>query len=412
MVLFALTATILIGAVGLAVDVGMWEAAHRKLQDAADSAAISAVVGFQAGVDVTTQADAVAASYNFVNGVAGATVTANRPPVSGSHAGDNSAVEVIVSQPQARLFSAVFGGQPVNEFARSVAIQTANACILALDQTASNAISAQGSVSFNGNGCSIYSDSNDPTSSVNAGGTATMEAVQIGAVGAFSGQANMTAPDGFTHGGVIADPYAYVTPPAYSGPNAPFQFSGCDQKNFSSHTTQTIYPGVYCGGMKLAAGANVTMAPGIYYMYAQNPPDAMSVSGSATLTGSGVTIVFTGSGTNWATANFSGGANINLSAPTSGPTAGIVLFGDRNTPIPPTVNQYYTENLTGGLNQTLSGVTYFPKAAVNFAGNSSSFNGCAQIVADTVQLSGTSGLAVNCQSYGIKKIGSAAQLVE
>nr|WP_298355176.1 pilus assembly protein TadG-related protein [Rhodoblastus sp.] len=391
-VMFALGGSILMGAVGIAVDVGLWEAAHRDLQDAADAAAMSAVVGFQAGVDVTTQAEAVAAGYNFVNGVAGTTVTANRPPLSGSQVGNSAAVEVIVSQPQARFFSLVFGRQPVNESARAVAVQTSNACILALNQTASGAVSAQGSVAVNANGCSIYSDSNS-SSSVNAGGSATISAVQIGAVGGFSGQSNMTATNGFTHGGVIQDPYAYVTPPT---------FSGCDQQSFSAHTTVTIYPGVYCNGMKLNSGAIVTMSPGIYYING----GSMSVNGSATLSGTGVTIYFTGSNNNWATASFNGGANINLTAPTSGPTAGIVLFGDRNMPVGTPFG------LAGGLNQILSGVTYFQKGAVSFAGGSSSFNGCSQIVANTVTLVGNSGLATNCQSFGIKKIGSIAQLIE
>ncbi|MCI4680115.1 pilus assembly protein TadG-related protein [Rhodoblastus acidophilus] len=396
LVLFSLSAPILILAVGLAADVGSWEAAHRRLQSAADSAAISAVVGFQAGVDVPTQAKAVAASYHFVSGVAGTTVTANRPPQWGAYAGNSAAVEVIISQPQARMFSALLGGQSVAERARAVALQTSNACILALDQTASNAISAQGSVAVNANGCSIYSDSNSSTS-VNAGGSARISAQQIGAVGDFSGQSNMTTVDGFTHGAVIADPYAYVTPP---------MFSGCDEHNFSSKKTETISPGVYCGGLTLNAGANVTMSPGIYYI----DQGSFTVNGSATLTGTGVTIVFTSSTPSspksYATANIAGGASINLTAPTSGPTAGIVLYGDRNMPVGTSFN------LAGGSSQILTGVTYFPKGAVSFAGGASSFNGCSQVVGDTVNFVGNSGLATNCSSLGIKKIGAIAQLVE
>jgi Putative Flp pilus-assembly TadE/G-like len=392
-VMFALTAPILLGGVGLATDAGLWESAHRKLQDAADSAAISAVVGFQAGVDVTTQADAVAASYNFVNGVSGTTVTAHWPPQSGAYTGNKSAVEVIVSQPQARLFSSIFGGQKVNDHGRAVALQTGNACVLALDQAAAGAVSAQGSVGVNANNCNIYSDSNS-SSSVNAGGSATISARQIGAVGAFSGQSSMTTTNGFYHGGVLTDPYAYVTPPS---------FSGCDQNNFTAKSTVTIYPGVYCGGMKLNANANVTLSPGIYFI----DQGSLSVNGSATLSGAGVTIIFTSStGSNYATASINGGATVNLTAPSSGPTAGIVLFGDRNMPVGTTFG------LEGGANQALNGVTYFQKGAVSFAGGASTFNGCSQIVADTVTFVGNSGLAVNCSSLGVRAIGSIAQLVE
>lgn len=409
-VMFALGASILIGAVGIAVDVGLWEATHRELQNAADSAAISAIVGFQAGVDVATQADAVAASYHFVNGVAGATVTTAWVPAPGSQSGVNNAIQVTISQPQARFFSLIFGRQPVAESAHAIAIQTSNACILALAQTVSTtasgtitetlggnisgAVSAQGSVAANANGCSIYSDSTNTTSSISAGGGGTISASQIGAVGGFYGQTNMTAVNGFTHGAVISDPYAYFTPPA---------FSGCDQNNFMSHTTQTIYPGVYCGGMKLNASANVTMSPGVYYL----DQGSLSVNGSATLTGSGVTIIFTSStGSNYATASIAGGATVNLSAPTSGPTRGFLMYGDRNMPLGTSFG------LAGGSGQVFNGISYFPQGAVSYAGGASTFNGCTQIVADTVSFVGNSTMALNCTAFGVKKIGAIAQLVE
>lgn len=54
------------------------------------------------------------------------------------------------------------------------------------------------------------------------------------------------------------------------------------------------------------------------------------MNGSATLTGTGVTLVFTSSGNNYASATINGGATVNLTAPATGSTAGIVLFGDRN----------------------------------------------------------------------------------
>ena len=391
--MFAVGASILIGAVGVAVDVGLWEAAHRHLQDAADSAAISAVVGYEAGVNVTTQAEALTASYNFVNGVAGTTVTANRPPLSGSQVGNSSAVEVIVSQPQARFFSLIFGRQPVIESVRAVAMQTSSACILALDKTAVDAVSTQGSPIVNANGCSIYSDSNS-SSSVNAGGSASLSALQIGAVGGFSGQSDMTATKGFYHGGILPDPYAYVTPPS---------FSGCNQNNFTTQQTVTLSPGVYCGGMKLTASANVTLSPGIYYI----DGGPLSVSGSAALSGSGVTLVFVNCPTNGQPcANINGGATINLTAPSSGPTAGIALFGDRNMPVGTAFS------LTGGANQIINGVAYFQKGALNFAGGGSSANGCSQVVADTVTFVGNSGLAINCSSLGLANIGSLPQLVE
>jgi len=82
--------------------------------------------------------------------------------------------------------------------------------------------------------------------------------------------------------------------------------------------------------MSLNAGANVTLNPGVYYL----DQGSLSVNGGATLSGTGVTLVFTSStGNNYATASVNGGATINLTPPTNGGTAGIVFFGDRNMPV-------------------------------------------------------------------------------
>lgn len=388
LIMFGLSAPVLIGCVGLAIDVGSWELAHKSLQRAADSAAISAVVGYQAGVNVTTQAEAVAATYNFTNGV-----VAYRPPISGPNKGNNGAVEVIISQAQPRIFSGIFGSGSVAESARAVALQSSSACVLALDQSAASAISAQGTISVAANGCSIYSDSNSSTA-VSAGGNSSVSALQIGAVGGISGTSNMTAVNGYTHGGVLSDPYANVAMPT---------ITACDYNKFSSKKTETISPGVYCNGFTLNAGANVTMSPGVYIM----DQGSFTINGGATLTGTGVTIFFTSSSkSNYATAKIAGGANVNLTAPTSGTYAGIVMLGDRNMPVGTAFD------LAGGSSQAFSGAIDISKGAVNYAGGASSFNGCTQVIADTVSFTGNSGLATNCTGMGTKSIGAVAQLVE
>jgi hypothetical protein len=166
----------------------------------------------------------------------------------------------------------------------------------------------------------------------------------------------------------------------------------------------TINPGVYCGGMKLNAGANVTLNPGIYYL----DQGSLSVNGGASLSGTGVTLVFTSSsGHNYASASINGGANINLTAPTSGPTAGIVLFGDRN------MTAGTSFSLNGGSTEMFGGAIYLPRAAVSFSGGAASTNGCLQLIAETVTFVGNANFAINCKGYGTKAIASStAQLTE
>jgi len=98
---------------------------------------------------------------------------------------------------------------------------------------------------------------------------------------------------------------------------------------------------------------------------------------------------------------------VNLTAPTTGPTAGIVVFGDRNMPL----NSSFTFN--GGSSQVFTGAVYAPKGAVKFAGGANNANGCTQLVANTVTFTGNSNFAINCAGKGTTPLGtSLTRLVE
>src|SRR5215469_15565573 len=109
-VVAALGATAIIGFTGLAIDVASWEVTLRKMQGAADQAAIAALTAANASGSTAncpstacTEAEAVAANYGFVNGQSSVTVTVNQPPTQGSHTTRSAAVEVIISQPQSLM---------------------------------------------------------------------------------------------------------------------------------------------------------------------------------------------------------------------------------------------------------------------------------------------------------------------
>jgi hypothetical protein len=167
--------------------------------------------------------------------------------------------------------------------------------------------------------------------------------------------------------------------------------------------TTSLDPGVYCGDVAVNAGATLTLNPGVYYFSGSN----FSVAGNATITGSGVTLIFTGSGKNWGSATIGSNANITLTAPSSGTTKGIVMYGDRNM----TVGTAFS--LEGGGTQNFAGAIDLPKAALKFAGGNGTTTSCTQIIADTITFTGTSNVKVNCAALGTNAIGvQTAQLVE
>lgn len=392
-IVVALMMPVLVGTAGLGTEVVWWLYKHKDMQSAADSGAVSAAT---AGINLATEADSVTASYGYSNGINNVAVMVNQPPSSGNYTSTPQAVEVIVRQSLPRLLSALFGSGPVVITARAVALPNpGTGCVLGLDPTASSTVAVSGSNNLNLINCNLYSDSN-AAPSLNVSGSAAVAANQVGVVGSVSGASSITAKNGIKTGmRPVYDPYAKVTPtmPTYCDYNNKIQVKG----------TATLNPGVYCGDITVDAGATLTLNPGIYYFSGAD----FSVAGNATVRGSGVTLVFTGSGNNWGTATISSNANVTLTAPTSGVTQGIVMYGDRRMPVGTAFS------LEGGGTQNFGGAIDLPKAALKFSGGNGTSTSCTQVIADTITFTGSSNLQVNCASLGTSAIGvQTAQLVE
>jgi hypothetical protein len=89
---------------------------------------------------------------------------------------------------------------------------------------------------------------------------------------------------------------------------------------------QTINPGVYCGGIKIKAKARVTFNPGIYVI--KNGP--LEVGELSTLDGQSIAFYLVGDNSIFL---FDKDAKIAMSAPKTGPLAGILFFEDRQAPL-------------------------------------------------------------------------------
>ena len=392
-IVVGLVMPVLVGTAGLGTEAAWWFFKHKNMQSAADSGSVSAAT---AGSNLTAEANAVTATYGYTNGTNNVTVTVNQPPSTGNYTSSSQAVEVIIRQPQPRLLSALFGSDPVTITARSVAVPNpGTGCVLALDRTANPAVSLQGNTQLNLVNCNLYDDSNG-SAALTVGGAATVSATQVGVVGGISGASSVSAPNGVRTGmRPVADPYANVTPtmPTWCDTNNKIQVKG----------TTTLSPGAYCGDVVVNAGATLTLNPGLYYFSGAN----LTVAGNATISGSGVTLIFTGSGNNWGSFNIGSNANVSLTAPTTGTTAGIAIYGDRNMPVGTAFS------LTGGGTQNFGGAIYLPKGALSYSGGNSAATSCTKIVADTISFSGTSNVQVNCAALGTAAIGiQTAQLVE
>lgn len=394
----------MLGFVGLGTDAGLWYFKHRTMQGAADSAAFSAATAAAANTaaDITAQAQAVAAGYGLSNGVAGVTVTVNRPPTSGNYTTNNSAIEVVIQQPTPLIFSAVLlaSGGAIKSRAVAVPGIAGNGCVLALNAGASASTLTTGSATVNLNGCALF-DNSSSSSALEIKGSTTLNAYSVGIVGSYTidNNSTLTTTAGVATGTApVADPYRNVQVPSYSG----CTYSGASPSSDTTYSTGPA-PTVFCNGLTVNAGATVTLNPGVYIINGGE----LQVNGGATLQGTGVTLVLTGSGTDYATVALNGNSTVNLSAPTSGATSGLALFQDRSAPAG-------AENVfNGGSTQSITGAIYFPSQTVTFTGGSSvGGSGCTQLIASQVDFQGNSTLAANCAGTGVASIMQPTRLVE
>jgi hypothetical protein len=190
-----------------------------------------------------------------------------------------------------------------------------------------------------------------------------------------------------THTPPVADPYVGLTLPGYSG---------CTRTRFAldAGKTETISPGVYCGGIAVSGGAALNLAPGTYILDEGN----FEVGENGAVNGSDVTVILTSrSGSNYGVVDFRHGAAIKLSAPASGSEVGapgVALWADPRAP--PARN-----TLDGGGAQIINGVVYMPSQTVSFSGGSPSGTRCSQLIARTVSFTGNAYFRHDCDGAGM-----------
>jgi Flp pilus assembly protein TadG len=369
----------ILGVLAIVLDGGLLMIERRHAQAVADAAAYAAAGSLyknyatDQGLDPTGSAKKVALSIAALNGYANdgvtSTVTVNIPPQSGTFKGKSGYVEVIVSYNLTKCFSALWGAGTMTAGASSVGRgykKTGPASILVLDPTGQQAFNLSGgsSVVTDGN---VVVDSNSSKALVSSG-TAQLTAPEIDITGNqnLSGGATIS---GTVHTGTspLADPLASLPPPDPSTltvqSTSPYHASG---------GSLTLYPGVYHGGITLS-GANVTLMPGIYYMQG----GGLAMSSDSSLSGTGVMIYNDNGGGNLKLVS---SGTINLTPPTSGPYAGIVIYQDRRS----------TEriDLSGAFASRVTGTIYAAGAMLNLTGQSGSTQLGSQLISYDLSLSG------------------------
>jgi Flp pilus assembly pilin Flp len=391
----ALVSITLIGFVGLGTEVGMWYSERRAMQTASDAAAMGGAFKiFKDGEDAAlSDVQSAAKKDSKLNGfedlVRNVTVTVNRPPATGENAGDDDAVETIVTKKRATLLSSFFLENEVNIKVRSVAtVKVVNVyCVMALSPHDDAALFFGGTADVLLKNCGIIVNSDHADGAMTATGASVVGATYADVVGGIDQSSNSTLDFGDVNTGVdpADDPYANLDVPTGSG---------CDYEGVqvNSNQTVTLSPGRYCNGLKILGTAH--LQAGEYVVIG----GVFDVGSQAHITtdSEGVTIFLTGSGTDYATVTINGGADVNIIATTEGEYMGIAFFQDRNAPV---INSGSPNKFNGGSTMEITGAIYIPRQMLTFKGGNGSTGTCTRIVAYMIDFTGTSGLNTDC-GYG------------
>lgn len=372
--MMTLSLTLILGMLGLAVDLGWAYYRQQAAQAAADAASVAAVRAAltsapsglsctQPGVwcdSVATNCPATApgtASTSFDNacmlaaangfttsGIDKVSVQANTttpvPGVSGPTPTYWATVRVTETLPA--LFGAAFarGGFSPGAVATAGAFTASIPCLLGLDAGPGAGITAAGTAISTHN-CDVYVDSNSSDAISMAGGSIGTGTGNTRVVGNVSGAGTTFTPAALTGQPVLADPFATMQPPTVGActDGAGISYSG------GSHT---INPGVYCHAIT-DSGGSLKLNAGLYILKA-----GISVAGT-TITGSGVTIYIQAGGISMA------GPTVTLTPPSTGTWMGVAIFEDQSDSSP--------ISLAGGTN-TIDGLIYAPMANLSVAGGS------------------------------------------
>ena len=160
---------------------------------------------------------------------------------------------------------------------------TVNQSIIVLDPTAGGALSLSGNASIKLTG-GVYVDSSS-SSALTASGNAAIKASVIDVRGGVQKSGNASfSPSPLTGATVLADPLASLVLPATTG------LTNYGTESLSGNASATIKPGIYT---QISASGNgtLTLISGLYIIEG----GGFSVSGNASVVGSGVTIVNAGS---------------------------------------------------------------------------------------------------------------------
>jgi Flp pilus assembly protein TadG len=378
---------LLLGAVALSVDSVNLTLARRQLQRTADSGALA---GAYAIVQSQTVATAVNRDLLLNKDHTLKTTTIENAPTTGSHAGDMSAVRVVLQANRATPFMAIFNDRTptIRVEATAAVIFNGKFCMVSLEDGNATGITFTGNSNVD-LGCGVATNSR-ATTGIACSGSTKVVASPIAAVGGVpTCTAYATGTKLMPYSAKQTDPFATLPVPNISGMNCTAQI-----KVQPNDALTTVQPGCY---KNIDINGKLNLAPGTYYVDGSvTNNSAFSAGAQAVVSGTGVTIVLTSKTPNVASTiaglSINGGAQLNLKAPKTGAYGGVLMYQDPRATLGNTIQ------INGNSLTSYEGAFYFPRAYMTFNGTTGMNTECLQLVARRLAFSGNSSVTNTCPS--------------
>ncbi len=381
-VALAVLLPLLCGCLGMVLVIGYLYYRNRLIQTAADAGALEAGQELKRkNYSDITPAGREQSGENGFDTNNNSTINVNRPPSSGTFAGDSNFVEVVVNNNASNFFMRALGYDYTQVSARAVAglVPGGSGCIYVLDNSANKALEVTSGSSIQADDCCVLVNSNSSNAlSVTSGSNLTADCINV--VGDYDDGGGTISPEPSTEGDPLPDPLEDLAPPDDTGP--------CDHTEFTlSGQTATLSPGIYCGGLSVESGSDATLQEGNYILRGKG----LKVSSNSSIEGTGVSFYNTsGSGYGYEAISIESGSEARLSAPSTGSMEGVLFFQDRDAP------PGYDNNIQSGSTSWFEGALYFPTQNVIFHSNTSGVGGAdwTMIISATLEVSSGTNLGL------------------
>ena len=315
--LLAVALVPLLSVVAVTVDMSTWYAHQARLQSVADGAALASARELRMASASVGHVSRIAEGY-----VHGSPVLAGgeRPSVNASVNPARNAVQVDLTAQVSPIFTRILTDKLQTVSVPAVARLTGSlpVCVIALERAAEKTLHLDKSARITAERCAIYSNS-EHGQGLRVDADATVRAGLICSAGGKFGKGSSFEPQPLTDCPPISDPLD-----ARQTPNVGSCSATATPRRVT--TNETLGPGLFCGGLHVTDGANVTFLSGVYVI----ANGSFRVDKGARITGRYTSFYFTGDA---AVIDFRPDSEISLTAMRDGNLAGLLFFEDPKAPL-------------------------------------------------------------------------------